>query len=410
MATTINELRVKRAQAWEGAKAFLESHRNEKGFLSAEDDAAYTRMEQDIDALGKEIKRLERQQEIDAELNRPTSQPITEKPAAAAGIADTKQGRKSDEYKTAFWNMMRSKAVTPDVLNVLQIGTDADGGYLAPDEFEHTLITALEEENIFRKFARTLQTNSGDRLIPVVSSHGKAEWMDENALVPESDDKFAQMSVSAYKLGTFIKVSDELLSDAAFDIPNYIATEFARRMGAREEEAFFVGDGVKKPTGIFADEGGADVGVTLGSAAITADSLIDLFYSLRAPYRRNAVWIMNDSTVKAIRKLKDKNDQYLWQTALTAGTPDTILNRPIYTSPYVPEIANGNKVMMFGDLKYYWVVDRQGRSFKRLNELFATTGQVGFMTTQCVDGKLTLSEAIKVMQVKGSSSGNSNKG
>jgi HK97 family phage major capsid protein len=172
MATTINELRAKRAQAWEGAKAFLESHRNEKGFLSAEDDAAYTRMEQDIDALGKEIKRLERQQEIDAELNRPVSQPITEKPAAAAGIADTKQGRKSDEYKTAFWNMMRSKAVTPDVLNVLQIGTDADGGYLAPDEFEHTLITALEEENIFRKFARTLQTNSGDRLIPVVSSHG----------------------------------------------------------------------------------------------------------------------------------------------------------------------------------------------------------------------------------------------
>ena len=410
MATTINELRAKRAQAWEGAKAFLESHRNEKGFLSAEDDAAYTRMEQDIDALGKEIKRLERQQEIDAELNRPTSQPITEKPAAAAGIADTKQGRRSDEYKTAFWNMMRSKAVTPDVLNVLQIGTDADGGYLAPDEFEHTLITALEEENIFRKFARTLQTNSGDRLIPVVSSHGKAEWMDENALVPESDDKFAQMSVSAYKLGTFIKVSDELLNDAAFDIPDYIATEFARRMGAKEEEAFFVGDGVKKPTGIFADEGGADVGVTLGSAAITADSLIDLFYSLRAPYRRNAVWIMNDSTVKAIRKLKDKNDQYLWQTALTAGTPDTILNRPIYTSPYVPEIANGNKVMMFGDLKYYWVVDRQGRSFKRLNELFATTGQVGFMTTQRVDGKLTLSEAIKVMQVKGSSSGNSNKG
>ncbi|WP_029543305.1 phage major capsid protein [Selenomonas sp. AB3002] len=410
MATTINELRAKRAQAWEGAKAFLESHRNEKGILSAEDDAAYTRMEQDIDALGKEIKRLERQQEIDAELNRPTSQPIKEKPAATTGIADTKQGRKSDEYKVAFWNMIRSKAVTPEVLNVLQIGTDADGGYLAPDEFEHTLISALEEENIFRKFARTLQTNSGDRLIPVVSSHGKAEWMDENALVPESDDKFAQMSVSAYKLGTFIKVSDELLNDAAFDIPNYIATEFARRMGAREEEAFFVGDGVKKPTGIFADEGGADVGVTLGSAAITADSLIDLFYSLRAPYRRNAVWIMNDSTVKAIRKLKDKNDQYLWQTALTAGTPDTILNRPIYTSPYVPEIANGNKVMMFGDLKYYWVVDRQGRSFKRLNELFATTGQVGFMTTQRVDGKLTLSEAIKVMQVKGTNSGNSNKG
>jgi len=174
-------------------------------------------------------------------------------------------------------------------------------------------------------------------------------------------------------------------------------------MGAKEEEAFFVGNGTKKPTGILADTDGADVGVTLNSTAITADSLIDLFYSLRAPYRRNAVWIMNDSSVKAIRKLKDKNDQYLWQTALTAGTPDTILNRPVYTSPYVPEVAAGNKVMIFGDLDYYWIVDRQGRVFKRLNELFATSGQVGFMTTQRVDGKMVLPEAVKVMQVKGSS-------
>jgi HK97 family phage major capsid protein len=407
MATTINELRAKRAQAWEAAKNFLESHRTEKGILTAEDDATYTRMEQDIDALGKEIQRLERQQEIENELSRPTSQPLTAKPAAEEGIPAIRQGRASDEYKAAFWDMVRSHAVTPDVFNVLQIGTDADGGFLVPDEYEHTLVDALTEENIFRKLARTLQTSSGDRLIPVVSSHGTAEWMDENALVPESDDKFSQMSVSAYKLGTFIKVSDELLNDSAFDIPGYIATEFARRMGAKEEEAFFAGDGVKKPTGILADDGGADVGVTLPSVSITADSLIDLFYSLRAPYRRNAVWIMNDSTVKAIRKLKDKNDQYLWQTALTAGTPDTILNRPIYTSPYVPELAAGNKAVLFGDMSYYWVVDRQGRTFKRLNELFATTGQVGFMTTQRVDGKLTLAESIKVMQVKKGASGSS---
>ncbi len=410
MAMTINELRNKRAQAWEAAKAFLESHRTEKGILSAEDDAAYTRMEQDIDALGKEIKRLERQREIENELNRPTSNPLTAKPAVLGGIPELKQGRATDEYKTAFWNMIRSHSLTPEVINSLKIGSDADGGFLVPDEYEHTLIDALADENIFRKLARTIQTDSGDRLIPVVSSHGSAEWMDENALVPEQDDQFSQMSVSAYKLGTFIKVSDELLNDSAFDIPGYIATEFARRMGAKEEEAFFVGNGTKKPTGIFAEAGGADVGVNLSSAAITADSLIDLFYSLRAPYRRNAVWIMNDSTVKAIRKLKDKNDQYLWQTALTAGTPDTILNRPVYTSPYVPEVAAGNKVMMFGDLSYYWVVDRQGRTFKRLNELFATTGQVGFMTTQRVDGKLTLPEAVKVMQVKGTSSGAGNKG
>ena len=403
MATTINELRAKRAQAWEAAKAFLESHRTEKGILSAEDDATYTRMEQDIDALGKEIKRLERQQEIENELNRPTSQPITAKPSAALAVPPVGQGHNSEEYKTAFWNMIRSRALTPDVLNVLQVGTDADGGYLVPQEFENTLIDALAEENLVRKLARVITTDTGDKVIPMVKSHGSAAWMDENALVPESDDKFDQITVGAHKLGTFIKVSDELMADSAFDIADYIAKEFARRMGAKEEEAFFIGNGTKKPTGILADTDGADVGVTLNSAAITADSLIDLFYSLRAPYRRNAVWIMNDSSVKAIRKLKDKNDQYLWQTALTAGTPDTILNRPVYTSPYVPEVAAGNKVMIFGDLQYYWIVDRQGRVFKRLNELFATTGQVGFMTTQRVDGKMVLPEAVKVMQVKGSS-------
>ena len=404
MATTINELRAKRAQAWEAAKAFLESHRTEKGILSAEDDATYTRMEQDIDALGKEIKRLERQQEIENELNRPTSQPITAKPSANVGdIPVGKPGTKSKEYSAAFWNMIRSRNLTPDVVNVLQVGVDADGGYLVPQEFENTLIDALAEENLVRKLAHVITTDTGDKVIPMVKNHGTASWMDENALVPESDDEFDQISVGAHKLGTFIKVSDELMSDSAFDIADYIAKEFARRMGAKEEEAFFVGNGTKKPTGILADTDGADVGVTLNSAAITADSLIDLFYSLRAPYRRNAVWIMNDSSVKAIRKLKDKNDQYLWQTALTAGTPDTILNRPVYTSPYVPEVAAGNKVMIFGDLQYYWIVDRQGRVFKRLNELFATTGQVGFMTTQRVDGKMVLPEAVKVMQVKGSS-------
>jgi HK97 family phage major capsid protein len=147
--------------------------------------------------------------------------------------------------------------------------------------------------------------------------------------------------------------------------------------------------------------GGAQLGVTAGSAtAITADEIIDLVYSLKAPYRKNAVFLMNDATVKAIRKLKDGQGQYLWQPSLTAGTPDTLLNRPVYTSAYAPIIEAGAKTIAFGDFGYYWIADRQGRSFKRLNELFATTGQVGFLASQRVDGKLILPEAIKVLQQK----------
>lgn len=127
---------------------------------------------------------------------------------------------------------------------------------------------------------------------------------------------------------------------------------------------------------------------------------MDLFYSLKSPYRKNAVFIMNDSTVKAIRKLKDGAGNYIWQPSLTAKTPDTILNCPVFTSAYMPEIAAGNKTIVFGDCKYYWIADRQGRSFRRLNELYAVTGQVGFVASQRVDGKLILPEAIKYLKQK----------
>lgn len=392
-------LREKRAKAWDAAKAFLDSKRGADGMMSAEDAATYDKMEADVVNLGKEIERLERQAAIDRELDQPTGKPITERPGLAGEKART--GRASNEYKTAFWRVMRSKSVPHEVFNALQVGTESEGGYLVPDEYEHTLIEALEEQNIFRQLAHVISTSSGDRKIPVVASKGTASWIDEEAAYPESDDSFGQVSIGAYKLATMIKVSEELLSDSVFDVPSYIAREFARRIGAAEEEAFFTGNGTGKPLGILAATGGAGTGVTAASAtAITMDEVIDLYYSLRAPYRRNAVFIMNDSTVKAIRKLKNGNGDYLWQPSLTAGTPDMLLNRPVYTSAFMPAIAANAKSILFGDLGYYWVADREGRSFKRLNELYATTGQVGFLASQRVDGKLILPEAVKVLAMK----------
>ena len=403
---TILELREKRAKAWEAAKAFLDSHRKENGVLSAEDDAAYTKMEQEITDLGKEIARLERQEALDAELNRPVNKPLTGKPGGKADAdgGEDKTGRASDDYRKNFWNAMRSKAPMPAVTNALQIGTDSEGGYLVPDEYERTLVEALEEENIFRQMAKVIKTSSGDRKIPVVASKGTASWIDEEGAFPESDDSFGQVSIGAYKLGTLIKVSEELLNDSVFDLQSYISREFARRIGAKEEEAFFTGDGKGKPLGVLAATGGAETGVTAASAtAVTADELMDLYYSLKSPYRKKSVWVLNDSTIKAIRKLKDNNGQYLWQPSLTAGTPDMILGRPIKTSAYMPAMAAGAKTIAFGDFSYYWIADRQGRSFKRLNELFAASGQVGFLASQRVDGKMILAEAVKVLEQKGAS-------
>lgn len=393
----ILELREKRARAWEAAKAFLDTKRGGDGLLSAEDTATYEKMEADVVALGKEIDRLERQAVLDLELSKPTNTPITNKPSSSDEV---KTGRAAAEYKRAFWNAMRGKR-TADIQNALQVGEDTEGGYLVPDEFERTLVEALEEENIFRQLANVITTSSGDRKIPVVASKGTASWVDEGGQIPESDDSFGQVSIGAFKLATMIKVSEELLNDSVFNLERYIAREFARRIGAKEEEAFFVGDSSGKPTGILAATGGGQIGVTTaGSTAITLDEMLDLFYSLKSPYRKRASFVMNDATVKAIRKLKDSTGQYLWQPSIKEATPDTILNRPLYTSAYMPSIEAGAKTVVFGDFGYYWVADRQGRVFKRLNELFAATGQVGFIATQRVDGKLVLPEAIKVLQQK----------
>ena len=396
---TKQELVTKRANLWNAMNSFLDSHRNESGVLSEEDDAAYAKMEKEFDSLSKEINRFDRKEALENELNKPVNTPIVTRPSI--NDEEDKPGRGSKNYKKSFWNAMRSKVIRPEVQNDLQVGTDTEGGYLVPDEFEKTLIESLEEENIFRKLAHVINTSSGDRKIPVVATKGTASWVDEEGLIPDSDDSFGQVSIGAYKLGTLIKVSNELLNDSVFNLEAYISKEFGRRCGAKEEDAFFNGDGTGKPTGILHATLGAEVGVTTASPTeIKADEIIDLFYSLKAPYRKRAVWILNDTTVKAIRKLKDANGNYLWQPALTADTPDTLLGRPVYTSAYIPNIEAGKKTVIFGDLGYYWIADRQGRTFKKLSELYATTDQTGFVATQRVDGKLILREAVKVLVQK----------
>ena len=177
MAMTIQELRENRNKAWDTARDFLDSKRNANGVLSEEDSKTYDAMEQTIVDLGKEIQRLERQAEIEAEMNKATSTPnVTEKTGTA-----------SDTYKTAFWNSVRNRNWI-DVHNDLQVGTDTEGGYLVPDEYEKKLISALEEENVFRPLATKIQTSSGDRKIPVITQKGEASWMEEEEAYSLSDE------------------------------------------------------------------------------------------------------------------------------------------------------------------------------------------------------------------------------
>ena len=397
---TIQELMEKRAKLWDEARNFLDSKRNDSGILSEEDSKTYDAMEKQILDLTAEIDRLERLEKISQKMNAATTKPVVTTPGTHVTVSE-KPSTATDEYKAAFWNNIRSRNWI-DVRNDLQVGTDSEGGFLVPDEFEKKLISAMEEENVFRPLATRIQTSNGDRKIPVITQKGEAAWLEEEESYSLSDDAFGQISLSAYRVGTAIKISEELLNDSVFDLPAYIAKEFARRIGTKEEEAFLIGDGKGKPTGIFNATGGAEIGAT-ASANITFDDVIELFYSLKSPYRKKAVWIMNEQTIKVLRKLKDSTGNYIWQPSVTVGQPDTILNRPYVTSVYAPSLAANQKPIAFGDMAYYWIADRQGRSMKRLNELFAMNGQIGFLASQRVDGKLILPEAVKVLSIKKSS-------
>lgn len=397
--TQIMDLMERRAKAWDAAKKFLDTHSDNGGNVSEEDAATYDKMEKEVTDLTHDIERLQRQEQIEKMMSQPTSSPLTGKPGAA-DHEDEKKGTRSKAYKNAFWDSIR-KRNWYDVKNVLEIGTDANGGYLVPDEYEKQLIEALTDENFFRTLAHVIQTQSGTHTIPVVASHGTAAWMDENGLYPESDDTFDQITLDAYKLGTAIKVSEELLNDSVFDLESYISTEFARRIGAAEEEAFLVGDGSKKPEGVFTKvKATKDATTEIANTNINFDAIMDVFHSLRSVYRNRATWILNDSTVKALRKIKDNNGNYIWQPAVTAGQPDMILNRPYKTSIYAPELAAGNVAILFGAFSYYWIAERQGRSFKRLSELYAANGQIGFLASERIDGKLILPEAVRGLSVK----------
>lgn len=386
---TIKELIEKRAKVWEDAKNFVNSHEKENGTLSAEDTAAYDRMEQEIEELTAAIDRQNRADRREQELAKPVNSPLTGKPFKPA--EDTKVGRASDEYKAAMLTALRSNF--KQVSNILQEGVDADGGYLVPEEYDSRLIDVLDEENIMRKLGTKI-TTSGDHKINIAATKPAAAWIEEGGALSFGEATFSQILLDAHKLHVAIKVTEELLYDNAFGLENYIITQFGKALANAEEDAFLNGDGSGKPTGIFDETNGGKTAITL-TAALKSDDIIDLVYALRRPYRKKAVFIINDKNLAAVRKLKDGNGAYLWQPSYQSGEPDKIFGYSVYTSAYAPEDA-----IAFGDYSYYNIGDRGTRSFKQLTELFAGNGMIGYVAKERVDGKLILPEAVQILKLK----------
>ena len=394
----IMELRDKRVKLWEEAKNFLDSHTDEDGKLSAEDAAAYEKMEADVVEMKKAIDRLERQAAIDRELDKPTSKPITNQPENAKPAGGF---RATDEYKKDMLTAMRTRF--RNISNVLQEGNDQQGGYLVSVEYDNRLIDVLNEENIMRSLATKI-TTSGEHKINIAATKPAAAWIEEGGALTFGDATFDQIMMDAYKLHVAIKVTEELLYDAAFNLEGYIIDQFGKALANAEEDAFLNGDGKGKPMGVFDTTNGGQYNTTTSTANISADDIINLVYTLKRPYRKSAAFITNDKTLASLRKLKDNNGAYLWQPALTAGEPDRLFGYAIHTSQFAPEAAAGKPAMAFGDFSYYNIGDRGSRSMQELKELFAGNGMVGYVMKERVDGRLILPEAVQILKMKGTAS------
>lgn len=384
------EMIEKRNQAWEGAKAFVEANQDKDGLLSKEHTETYQAMEEKIKNYSIEIERLQRADAMEKELAKPVNKPLIEKPMQTKQ-EEEKKGRARNEYKKAMMDALRSNFKR--INNVLQEGVDADGGYLVPEEMDERLITTLKEENIMRKLGHVI-TTSGNHKINIAATNPAAAWIEEGAELQFKEATFKQLLLDAHKLHVAIKVTEELLYDSAFDLERYITEQFAKALANAEEDAFLNGDGQNKPTGIFNETSG---GTRLEKvSAVKADDIISLIYALKRPYRKNAVFIMNDKLISHIRKFKDNNGAFIWQPSYKEGEPDTILGYKVYTSAFAPENA-----IAFGDFSFYNIGDRGVRSFQELREVFAGNGMIGYVAKERVDGKLILPEAVQVLPIGG---------
>lgn len=243
----------------------------------------------------------------------------------------------------------------------------------------------------------TTITTSGEHKINIAATKPAAAWIEEGEALTFGDATFDQIVLDAHKLHVAVKVTEELLYDNAFNLESYIIDQFGKALGNAEEDAFLNGDGKGKPLGLFATEGGGTVEDTV--TKLTSDSIINLVYALKRPYRKNASFILNDKTLAVLRTLKDSNGAYIWQPSYQAGEPDRLAGYEVHTSAYAPTDA-----IAFGDYTYYNVGDRGTRSFQELKELFAGNGMVGYVAKERVDGKLVLPEAVQILKIGSTSS------
>lgn len=308
-------------------------------------------------------------------------------------------GISGNEYRKEFFNQFRTGFQT--AANYLRESSLAQGGYLVPEEFHDRIIAEITEANVFRKIGSRIISTSAPHKISLLATKPIAYWIKEGASITLSSPTFAQKTLDAFKLAIGLSLSNELLLDSHFDIESFSAQEFGKALALEEECAFLTGTTDDRPAGLIPTlAADSDMTITSSGNSITGDDIVNLIHSVKRPYRRNAAFLMSDSTLAIIRKLKDSTQNYLWQPNFAAGEPERLLGYPIYTSEFLPTATSGNICILFGDWSSYVIGDRAEMTFKALHELHALNDLTTFLALERIDAVLTDNSALRGLKMK----------
>lgn len=405
--TLIEELRSFTAAAQDRAS------KNE-GILTAEDQEEHKRRGDEIISLTERL-RLEADTEKLSSLNAESMLRVGDENEPAtleefrssryAGLAwkpEQAAIRETDVRKAFYqWLAQGREGMEYEEHRVLSKAASG-GGFLVPTDLGDLIVRALRFlPGGVGALARSVVTSNGDTIqIPLNLTHGTAAWIAESGSYTPSDETLTQGTISAYKAGTKIIVSEELLTDSAFDLSSFITTEFGERIGALAESAYISGDGSGKPTGIL-DAASAVTVSTLPAGYVTTlawGGLATAIFSVPAQYRANMQMLVSDSLFIKLLGTTDSTGAPLWSGSVATGAPDRFAGIPVYSHPNLAAVGANSKSAIVGDFSRGYMIRRVDSIYmQRQNELHSDSGQVGFRAYLRLDGKVTLADSLRIV-------------
>lgn len=412
---TVQQLREQRASIWEQMKGVMDSAESENRDLSAEERQTYDRLETDFDRIDVDIDRLDRHNQRAENLNH-----VDRTGVVAPEGSETTEDERDALYQRAFQIFVQNgmgdmdreeraalrtgfvKSDPKEIRAAQGIGTTTAGGYLVPEGFRKEIVERQKAYGAVQQVAQVLNTSTGAPLPwPTNDDTGNVgALLAENTAATEQDITLGTAQLGAYKYTSkIVRVSLEFLQDVDWlDAQGFISRKFAERLGRIHNQHFTTGTGTAQPQGIVT---GATSGVTAASAtAITADELIDLQHSVDPAYRNErSKFMLNDQTLKAVRKLKASGTgEYLFQVSTTGDMPNTLAGAGYVVNQDMAAPATGVRSILYGDFQAGYVI-RLVKAFEliRLDERYAEFGQVGFIAFDRADGVVQDANAYRAL-------------